>query len=331
MTTTATASSAALATAVGGEREAGYKSRWRASRQRDQLRTSDGAPVHNGESVVSIPGGGVPEVETFKPTTTNPPGMARKYSMDRRAYLKTVGVAGVSVAVAGCPTGGGNSTIVPGTASGFPPFEFTEGGELVGFDVDLAEETISRAGYDVGDWVDIEFDSLIPSLTEGDIDLVAAAMTINDERDRTIDFSDPYYESNQAVIVREGGSFDPASVEDLDGQRVGAQSGTTGEDQVQTLIDDGVVAESDYRQYDNYTLAVQDLENGNVDAIVVDVPVANNFADSRNVRVAFVIQTGEQFGFGMREDDDRIEDVNGALAEIQEDGTYDDLVAEWFE
>lgn len=257
--------------------------------------------------------------------------MARKFSMDRRAYLQTVGAVGVSAAVAGCQGGGDQNVIVPGTASGFPPFEYTEDGELVGFDVDLAEEAIDRAGYEVGDWVDIEFDSLIPSLTEGDVDLIAAAMTITEERAQTIAFSDPYYESNQAVLGREGGDVNPSSPEDLEGLRVGAQSGTTGEDEVEALIEDGVVAEDDYRQYDNYTLAVQDLENGNVDVIVLDIPVARNFAESRSVEIAFEIETGEEFGFGMRQDDDRLSDVNDALAEIQEDGTYEDLVEEWFQ
>ncbi|MEF8852679.1 MAG: basic amino acid ABC transporter substrate-binding protein [Haloarculaceae archaeon] len=254
----------------------------------------------------------------------------REFSMDRRAYLRTVGAVGVSATVAGCQ-GGSDDTITPGTASGFPPFEFTREGELVGFDVELAEAAIEEAGYEVGEWVDIEFDSLIPSLTDGDLDLIAAAMTINDERDQTIDFSDPYWASNQAVLVREGGDFQPESTDDLSGMRVGAQSGTTGEDQVTGLIDEGVISESEYRQYDNYTLAVEDLVNGNVDAIVIDIPVARNFADSRNVVVAFQIETGEQFGFGMREDDDRLSDINDALATLEENGTYDDLVSEWFE
>lgn len=256
--------------------------------------------------------------------------MQRKFSMDRRAYLKTVGAVGGTAAVAGC-LGGDPEVITPGTASGFPPFEFTEDGELVGFDIDLAEAVIEEAGYEVGDWVDIEFDSLIPSLTEGDIDFIAAAMTITEERAETIAFSDPYYESDQAVLVQETDDFQPDSESDLEGQRVGAQAGTTGEGEVERLIDDGVVAEEDFRQYDNYTLAVQDLEAGNVDAIVVDIPVANNFADSREVQVAFVIETGEEFGFGMRQADDRIEDVNAGLATVREDSTYDDLVEQYFE
>ncbi|SNZ06052.1 amino acid ABC transporter substrate-binding protein, PAAT family [Natronoarchaeum philippinense] len=259
--------------------------------------------------------------------------MAREFSMDRRAYLTTVGAAGASTAVAGCLGGNGGSddVIVPGTNSGFAPFEFTQGGELVGFDIDLAEEAISRAGYEVGDWTDIDFKSLIPSLNEDNIDLIAAGMTITDKRQQQIAFTDPYYESNQSVLVSSERDFSPESESDLSGAIVGAQSGTTGEGEVERLVEEGVLDAENVRQYDNYTLAAQDLENGNVDAIVVDVPVAQNFADSRAVEVAFIIETGESFGFGMRQDDDRIQDINDALAEIEEDGTYDDLVTEWFE
>jgi polar amino acid transport system substrate-binding protein len=275
--------------------------------------------------------------------------MARKFSMDRRAYLKTVGAAGTTATVAGCLGGNGDGNgngngsgngngdgdgtdvIVPGTASGFPPFEYTQDGELVGFDVDLTEEAITRAGYELGEWVDIEFDSLIPSLTGGDIDLIAAAMTITDERAEQIAFSNPYYEANQSVLVRSDGEFSPEGESDLEGRVVGAQSGTTGAGEAERLIEEGIVDGGDYRQYDNYTLAVQDLENGNVDAIIIDVPVASNFADSRSVEVAFVIETGEEYGLGMQQDDDRLSDVNDALAEIREDGTYDDLVSEYFE
>lgn len=258
--------------------------------------------------------------------------MARRFSMDRRAYLKTVGAVGASTALAGCgDSGGGNDTIVPGTSSGFPPFEYTENGELVGFDVALAEEVIERAGYTVGDWSDIDFGSLIPSARDGDIDLIAAGMTITDKRKKQIAFSDPYWESNQSVLVRSNGDFAPESVDDLGGKRVGAQAGTTGEAEAEALVEDGTISGDDLRRYDNYTLAVQDLENGNVDAIIIDQPVADNFSSSRDVEAAFTIQTGEQFGMGMRKDDDRLSDINDALAEVKDDGTYDDLVTEWFE
>lgn len=256
--------------------------------------------------------------------------MAHRFSMDRRAYLKTVGAVGASAAIAGC-SGGNDDTIVPGTNPGFAPFEYKEGGELVGFDIELAEAAIDRAGYDIGDWSELQFSSLIPSVNNNDIDLIAAGMTINDDRKEQVAFTDPYWESNQAVLVPAGGDFQPESESDLDGASVAAQKGTTGESEAERLRDDGIIPEDGLKRHNNYVLAVEDLENGNVDAVVVDQPVANNFAAERDVSVAFVIETGEQFGMGMRQDDDRIGEINDAIAELRDDGTYDDLVAEWFE
>ncbi|WP_229124224.1 transporter substrate-binding domain-containing protein [Halapricum desulfuricans] len=257
--------------------------------------------------------------------------MARRFSMDRRAYLKTVGAVGAASAIAGCSGGSDSETLVPGTNAAFAPFEFEENGDIVGFDIDLAEEAIDRAGYEAGSWSDLEFGSLIPSLNNGDIDLIAAGMTIEPDRQEQIDFTDPYWESNQSVLVQSDGDFQPEGESDLDGASVGVQGGTTGEGEAERLLEEGVIAEDDLERYPNYVLAVEDLEGGNVDAVIVDQPVAKNFSAERDVSVAFVIETGEQFGMGMRTDDDRLAEINDALAEIREDRTYDELVAEWFE
>jgi len=288
-------------------------------------------------------------VETLNTDSYEYRNMTPDATIDRRSYLKAVSAVGATGGLAGCTGGGngesggddesgggdgesgGNEVINPGTAPGFPPFEYTEDGELVGFDVDLAEAAIERAGYEVGEWTEIEFESLIPALTQGNLDLIAAAMTINEDRQETIAFTNPYYESDQAVLVAEDSELSPESADGLADQRVGAQSGTTGQDEVDALVEDGTVAADDRRQYDNYTLGVQDLENGNVDALIIDIPVARNFADGRAVTIAFTIETGEVYGMGMRQDDDRLADINDALAEIQEDGTYEELVTEWFE
>lgn len=261
--------------------------------------------------------------------------MAREYDMDRRAYLTTVGAAGATAMLAGCTEGGteGGSdteTLIPGTAPGFAPFEYKEGGELVGFDIDLVEAVADEAGFELAEWSELDFETLIPSLTRGDIDIIAAGMTINDERAEQIAFSEPYFESNQSVLVRTDGSLQPEQEADLSGNRVGAQSGTTGEGEVERMIEDGTLSGDNFRQFENYPLAVDALESGNVDAVVADVPVAENFAGSRDVEIAFTIQTNENFGFGMRQDDDRIEEINDGLSAVQEGGTYDDLVGEYF-
>ena len=126
--------------------------------------------------------------------------------------------------------------------------------------------------------------------------------------------------------------FMPSSLEDLSGHPVGAQKGTTGENVIQEeLIQQGELDESDYKAYDNYTLAVQDLENGNIDAIVLDEPVGATFEDQRSVLVSFIYETGEMYGFGVRQgDSDRQQAVNEGLQAVRDNGTYEQLRNEWF-
>jgi len=255
----------------------------------------------------------------------------------RRQYLTTVGGTAVTLSLAGCSGDGGGDgteeqpTIVAGTAPGFPPFEMKEGGELVGFDVDLLEAVVAETEYAFEGWEEFEFDSLIPALTNNNIDVIAAGMTINEERDQTIDFSDPYYSSNQAIVVRSDGDFAPESLADLADRPIGAQKGTTGEGVVQDELVGDEITESQYSAYDNYVLAIQDLENGNVDAVVIDIPVAETFASNRPVEVAFVYETGEEFGFGVRDGDDtRQTALNEGLAAVRENGTYEELTQKWF-
>lgn len=268
--------------------------------------------------------------------------------MDRRAYIKTIGAVSAGMSVAGCSGngggGGGETTtegattesateITAGTAPGFPPFEIKEGGELKGFDVDLLEAVVASAeGYTLSGWKEFEFKSLIPALTTNKIDVVAAGMTITDKRDETIDFTDPYYSSDQSILVRDGADFQPTKLDDLAGHKIGAQKGTTGESVIQDqLIKPGKLKESNYNAYDNYVLAVQDLENGNIDAIVIDKPVATTFEANRDVQISFTYETGEKFGFGVRTDDDELtQALNGGLQAVRDDGTYQDLTNKWF-
>lgn len=267
----------------------------------------------------------------------------REDSFDRRAYLRGAGAAGLLAltGTAGCVggsgsgggggSGGSSNRIVPGTAPGFPPFEMREGGEIVGFDVDLLSAVVAETDYQLGDWQAFEFDSLIPALTSDKIDTIAAAMTINEERDGTIDFSNPYYNADQSVLVRGGGSFSPSELAALSGHPVGAQEGTTGESQVRKLIEDGTLQQSNYNSYGNYVLAVEDLTNGNIDAVVLDRPVAETFVSQRPVEIAFTVETGERYGFGMRTDDDDLtQALNGGLDAVRESGRYEEIRNEWF-
>lgn len=254
---------------------------------------------------------------------------------DRRTFMKATGIVG-SIALtstAGCLGGDEESmTLVAGTAPGFPPFEMKDGETLEGFDIDLLEAVIEETEYELDEWAEFEFGSLSPALQNDKIDVIAAAMTIRADRDENIDFTDPYYDANQAILVASNSGFAPTAMSDLDGATVGAQKGTTGENTVEEqLINEGFVAEGDYNSYGNYVFAVEDLVNGNIDAVVLDTPVADSFVADRDVEVAFTYETGEQYGFGIREGASELQTaLDEGLGTVKENGTYDDIVAKWF-
>ncbi|MEZ3144180.1 basic amino acid ABC transporter substrate-binding protein [Halobaculum sp. MBLA0143] len=260
-----------------------------------------------------------------------------EHTVDRRTYMKLVGASGVAgiTATAGCATGtgGGAEEITPATAPGFPPFEMkNDEGELVGFDVDLLTAVVEETEYTLAGWEEFEFSSLIPALRNDRADVVAAAMTITDDRDESVDFSDSYYSADQAILVADGSDFAPSALSDLASGAVGAQEGTTGAGVVEEqLVNGGDLASSDFNTYGSYVLAVEDLVNGNVDAVVVDTPVANTFAAQRPVSVAFTYETGENYGFAVQEGDSDLQSsLSEGLTAVRESGTYEDLTAKYF-
>jgi len=268
--------------------------------------------------------------------------------MDRRSYLKSAGATGAALAAAGClGGGGGQETIQIGSDIPYRPFEYeTTEGELVGFDVDIAEAVFAEElGYDY-EFVNNSFDTIIPSLNNENFRVIMSAMTINDERAEQVDFSDPYFTAYQTIVVRE--DSDISSTEDMRGVRVGVQKGTTGAAAAQSLKED-LDGELEINEYDQIPDAFSALLNNQVVAVINDNTVSAEFVNGEGEgQVRFVEGEGaaaeegenappyltltvENYGIAFRQDDDEFrEEVNGALAAIREDGTYDEIYSEYF-
>lgn len=220
--------------------------------------------------------------------------------------------------------------LVVGTSAGFPPFEIMEEGKLVGFDVDLMEAIAEEQGFELK-WQDIAFASLIPALDAGKIDAVAAAMTITAERDKKVDFGNPYWSADQAVIVREDSDINVVQAL-MGGRMIGAQTGTTGAGWVkEQLVEKGVISGNVSRHYDTYVMAVRDLVNGRLDSIVVDTPVANTFTERQPVKIIAKLVTGEKYGLAVKEGNAKlVEDLNAGLEKVRDSGKYVEIVKKWF-
>ncbi len=211
----------------------------------------------------------------------------------------------------------------------FPPFEFREGGELTGFDVELVDEIATRLGLETN-WTDTDFETIFTQLAAGRFDAVASATTITEEREQLINFSDPYYRAQQALIINSQETPEIQSVDDIgEGHVVAVQRGTTGEAWArENLEPQGATIRSFPDAPDTYTA----LEAGNVTAVIFDEPSAAEEATQREaLEVVDTIDTDEDYGIGVDpQNEELLEAVNAALQEMIDDGTYQEIYDKWF-
>jgi polar amino acid transport system substrate-binding protein len=213
----------------------------------------------------------------------------------------------------------------------FAPFEFEDPDSPLGysgFDIELIAAIAAAAGLDV-EIVATGFEGLTSGATmaAGTCDIGAAAITITEERAEQIDFTDPYYDALQSLLVLEGSPI--ASIDDLvDGTVVGVQSGTTGEAYAQDNVPGAEI-----RSFEDVGDMLVALEAGTIDAVLQDLPVNAEYArDSDTAAVVEEYDTGESYGFALEQDrpDGLVEVLNAGLQEVRDDSTYDGLYDKYF-
>ncbi len=208
----------------------------------------------------------------------------------------------------------------------YRPFEFSPRGGPEGFDIDLMNEIADRVGFEVR-YENVQFDEIVRGVHSGLYDASISAMTITAIRDQQVDFSDPYFNADQALMV--ASYSDVESVEDLSDEIVGVQQGTAGQIAAQELINAGRVGAG--RTYRTIGEAFAALHAGQVDGVVYDLSAAQEQVEKSEGRLRIVesVPTGEQYGIAFPEDSDLVEPVNEALAEIKADGTYEEIYEKW--
>ena len=207
------------------------------------------------------------------------------------------------------------------TNAAFPPYEMTtDAGEFEGIDIDTAQAIADKLGLEL-QIDDMDFDAALLSVQQGKADIAMAGVTVTDERKNVMDFSDSYATGIQSIIVPEGS--DIASPDDLAGKMIGTQRGTTGYIYCSDDFgDDAVVA------YDDGLTAVQALNNGQVDAVVIDNAPAKEFVAANPGLVLLDTSYAEEdYAIGMAKGNTALEDaVNAALEELKADGTLQSIV-----
>lgn len=214
-----------------------------------------------------------------------------------------------------------NDVIKMGTNAAFPPFEYTLGTEVVGFDVTVSQ-LISRDYGKKLKVVDMNFDGLIAALQSGSIDFIAAGMTATEERRKNVDFSEPYYLSKQTIIVKATDKT-VASVNDLKGKVVGVQAGTTGE-----LFATEEIEGLNVKSFKTGIDAALALKNGAIEAIIIDELPAQEIV-RRNVELKLVdddFYTDEYAIAVKKGNTELLNSINKTIEKIKADGTYQKLI-----
>ena len=210
------------------------------------------------------------------------------------------------------------------TNAAFPPYEMTtDAGELEGIDVEIAGAIADNLGLEL-QIDDMDFDAALLAAQQGKSDMVMAGVTVNEERKQVMEFSDTYASGVQVVIVKEGSEI--VTVDDLAGHMIGTQRGTTG--YIYCSDDFG---EDSVTAYDNGLTAVQALNNGQVDCVVIDSAPAKEFVAANEGLVILDSEYAvEDYAIGMAKGNTAlVEAVNGALAELKADGTIDAILAKY--
>ena len=213
-----------------------------------------------------------------------------------------------------------DNTLIMATNAEFPPYEYYEGEEIVGIDAEFAAAIAEKLGMElkIGD---MAFDSIIPAVQSGKADFGAAGMTVTPDREKEVDFSDTYYTGRQVIIVAEGNT-EITGPDDLEGKKIGVQQGTTGD----------IYATDDYgdeniERYNKGFEAVQALQQGKIDVVIIDDQPAQTFVDeNEGLMILETEYVEEEYALCFKKDSELVEKVNEAIAELKKDGTFDKII-----
>lgn len=210
----------------------------------------------------------------------------------------------------------------------WPPMEMVdENKDIVGYDIDLIKMVAEKGGFEI-EIRNTAWDGIFAGLANGEYDAVISSVTITDKRKQTMDFSEPYINAGQILIVQSS-TNGVTKLDDLNGKTVGAQIGTTGAIEVAKY--DGITAKT----YDEIGLAVEDLANGNIDAVVCDTPVAANYVLQTEKYKSKLKITGEPFtdefyGIAVKKGNSEVLDmINAGLKKVIADGKNKELETKW--
>lgn len=250
---------------------------------------------------------------------------------------------GVSILAAGCggggqapqaggaqaPSGGTEKVYVVGTDAAYPPFEKMEADKITGFDIEVIQAVADAAGIKI-QVKNTGWDPLFDGIDKGTVDAGISAITITDKRKQTYDFSEPYFDANQLILLPEDSTVTKLS--ELKGKKIGVQTATTGEEVVKKAFGDTYEG---IKGYDDTPSAVDDFFNGRVDAVVADNGVVTFFANQMTGKKFKLVKDDsfetEHYGIMVKKGNtDLLNKINQGLKTIKDNGKLQEIHKKYF-
>ena len=225
-----------------------------------------------------------------------------------------------------------NGKVIMVTNAEFEPFEYKDGDAIVGIDPTIAEKIAEKLGVEL-EIQDIAFDSCIPALQSSKADFCAAGMSVTEDRKKNVDFTEPYFTTQQVIIVPVDSEI--AARADLDGKTVGVQLGTTGD--IYVTNEDGAhdLTVGDVSRYPKGVDAVSDLLTGRVDAVVIDKFPAEKLVAQNPDKIKILEETltteeeVEEYAIAVPKGSNLLDVINEVIAELKESGELDEILAQY--
>lgn len=235
----------------------------------------------------------------------------------------------VMLLLAACDSAPKEEVLIVAHDATWPPMEYVDANkQIVGYSVDYIDAIAKEVGIKV-QHENAAWEGIFAQLAAGKYHVISSSVTITEERAKAMDFSIPYYTVQQAVIAPFGSGY--VNTDSLNGKRLGAQLGTTGYFAAHKIIGDKA------KSYNDIALAMEDLKNGNLDAVICDDPVAADYAlqsagNKDALEIAFVIDSAEEenYGFAIRKGDTKtLELINKGVKAVKEKGIEAELIKKW--
>ncbi len=255
--------------------------------------------------------------------------MMKRLSAALVIVLAFTGCTGKKEGSSSVSTQGQGKELIVGTDAAYAPFESETADKTVeGFDIDIIRAVAAKAGLNIR-IINTPWEGLFNQLASGDRDILISAITITDERKKVMDLSEPYFEAVQLIAVPTSSKV--TRLEDLKNLKIGVQTGTTGDEVASRLVGKN---SANIKRFEGTPLALQELSNGGVDAVIADNGVINNFLANNSKDFKTIADPSfpkEHYGIAVKKGNvELLKKINDALAALRSDGTYQKIYNKYF-